>query len=169
MLSWKPVPQMRSRLIAAAFAAFASASAVAAEGAPGSGDQQPATQPQFEKQHPAYLGWRLFQQKCADCHGPDASGSERAPDLRQRVAEMNESRFVGTVLHRYIWIVPSAEVHSESGAREQLVEQVLQGRKGDFAMPAWNGEPAVRANISDLYVYLRGRADGVLGPGRPAP
>ena len=169
MLNRMPVSGMHRLLFAAAFAAFASASGVAAEDASGRGDLRPGAQPEFEKQHPAYLGWRLFQQKCADCHGADASGSERAPDLRQRVAEMSESRFVGTVLHRYVWIMPSGEARSESSARERLIEQILQGKKGNLAMPAWNREPAVSANIGDLYIYLRGRADGVLGAGRPAP
>jgi mono/diheme cytochrome c family protein len=121
------------------------------------------------RQPSAYLGWRLFQQRCSDCHGLDASGTERAPDLRTRVADMSESRFVARVLYRYTWIVPSGEVQSESSAREALVEQVLQGKKGNVAMPAWRGEPSVTASIGDLYAYLRGRADGTIGSGRPAP
>lgn len=82
---------------------------------------------------------------------------------------MSESRFVATVLHRYTWIIPSGVARAEGGAREQLVEQILRGSKGNLAMPAWSGEPAVNPNIGDLYLYLGGRADGVLGPGRPTP
>lgn len=163
------VSKAHSWLIATVVAWLASVGAVAAAPAAGRGNPEPGSQAGFEKQHPAYLGWRVFQQKCAECHGPDASGSERAPDLRPRVADMSESRFVGTVLHRYTWIIPSGEARSESGAREQLVEQILRGSKGSITMPAWSGEPAVKANIGDLYLYLRGRADGVLGPGRPTP
>ncbi|HSF48525.1 MAG TPA: cytochrome c [Burkholderiales bacterium] len=115
----------------------------------------------------AYPGWRLFQSKCATCHGPDATGTDRAPDLRPRVKDMSESRFVGTVLRRYTWIVPSGEALSEGAAREAFIEDVLRGKKGDIAMPAWEGDPAVTASIRDLYTYLRARAEGTLGPGRP--
>jgi hypothetical protein len=115
----------------------------------------------------AYKGWRLFQAKCATCHGRDATGTKRAPDLLPRVKEMNESRFVETVLRRYTWIVPSSEAASETGSREAMVEQILQGKKGETVMPAWEGEPSVNASILDLYKYLRARGDGTLGPGRP--
>ena len=114
-----------------------------------------------------YKGWRLFQAKCATCHGRDATGTKRAPDLLPRVKEMNESRFVETVLRRYTWIVPSSEAASETGSREAMIEQILQGKKGETAMPAWEGEPSVNASILDLYKYLRARGDGTLGPGRP--
>lgn len=129
----------------------------------------PQAQMEAKRAPSAYLGWRLFQQRCSDCHGLDAAGTERAPDLRTRVADMSESRFVARVLYRYTWIVPSGEVQGESSGREALIEQVLQGKKGDVAMPAWRGEPSVTAHIRDLYAYLRGRADGVIVPGRPAP
>jgi len=114
-----------------------------------------------------YKGWRLFQAKCATCHGRDATGTKRAPDLLPRVKEMNESVFVETVLRRYNWLVPSSEAASEAGSREAMIEQVLQGKKGVSDMPAWQGEPSVKANILDLYNYLRARGDGTQGPGRP--
>jgi mono/diheme cytochrome c family protein len=114
-----------------------------------------------------YKGWRLFQAKCATCHGRDATGTTRAPDLLPRVKEMNESKFVETVLRRYTWLVPSSEAASETGSREAMVEQVLQGKKGVTAMPSWEGEPSVNASILDLYKYLRARGDGTQGPERP--
>lgn len=138
--------------------------------AAGSGASSAGTaQPEFRTEHPNYLGWRIFQQKCATCHGPDATGGARAPNLLPRVAEMSESRFVGTVLRRYTWLVPSGEARGESAAREAFVEQVLQGKKGSVEMPAWQGEPHVSAHIGDLYAYLRARSQGALAPGRPAP
>jgi hypothetical protein len=36
-------------------------------------------------------------------------------------------------------------------------------------MPAWDGDPNVKPHVMDLYAYLRARADGVLGEGRPEP
>jgi len=114
-----------------------------------------------------YKGWRLFQAKCATCHGRDATGTKRAPNLLPRVKEMDESKFVDTVLRRYTWLVSSSESESESGSREAMVEQVLQGKKGVSDMPSWQGEPSVSASILDLYKYLRARGDGTQGPGRP--
>ena len=34
----------------------------------------------------------------ARCHGGDAEGTDRAPDLRRRVGGMSQERFVATVL-----------------------------------------------------------------------
>lgn len=115
-----------------------------------------------------YLGWRHFQANCARCHGADATGTDKAPDLLARVKGMSEGRFAATVLQRYQWVVPASEAGSESGAREALLEDVLKRRKGESLMPAWEKEPAVKAHVLDLYAYLNARASGALGPGRPA-
>lgn len=115
-----------------------------------------------------YVGWRVFQDRCARCHGVDASGSALAPDLLARVREMGSRRFVNLVLQRYDWSLPTAEGGSEEGARESMVEEILQRKEAAFAMPEWQDEPAVSARILDLYAYLSARADGVQGPGRPS-
>ena len=115
-----------------------------------------------------YVGWRVFQDRCARCHGVDASGSAHAPDLLARVREMGTRRFVNLVLQRYDWSLPAAEGGSEEAARDSLVEEILQRKEAALAMPAWQDEPAVSARILDLYAYLSARSDGALGPGRPA-
>ena len=115
-----------------------------------------------------YVGWRVFQDRCARCHGADASGSAHAPDLVASVREMGTRRFVNLVLQRYDWSLPVAESGSEEAARQSLVEAILQRKEAAFAMPAWQDEPAVSARILDLYAYLSARSDGVQGPGRPA-
>lgn len=116
-----------------------------------------------------YTGWRVFQDRCAACHGPAGAGTERAPDLLPRVREMGPQRFVGLVLRRYDWALPAAEARSEGAAREALIESVLQRRSGALTMPAWQTEPQVNAHIADLYAYLSARAQGTQGPGRPQP
>lgn len=116
-----------------------------------------------------YTGWRVFQERCARCHGPAASGGANAPDLLPRVREMGPHRFVNLVLRRYEWNLPAALAGSEGAAREALVEGVLQRKEGALAMPAWQDEPRVNAHIADLYAYLSARAEGTQGPGRPAP
>jgi len=115
-----------------------------------------------------YTGWRVFQDRCASCHGPTATGLVGGgPDLLPRVREMSSRRFVNLVLVRYDWAIPAARAGSESAAREALVDEVMQRKQGALTMPAWQGEPRVNAHIADLYAYLAARADGTQGPGRP--
>jgi cytochrome c2 len=116
-----------------------------------------------------YTGWRVFQDRCAACHGPAATGTAGGPDLLPRVGEMVSRRFVNLVLYRYDWNMPAARAGSESAAREALIEQIMQRQQGALTMPAWQGEPRVNAHIVDLYAYLSARAQGTQGPGRPAP
>lgn len=117
----------------------------------------------------SYLGWRYFEQNCARCHGSDATGGALAPNLLVRVKGMSEGRFVATVLNRYQWTVPAGQAGAEGAAREALIADVLQRRRGATDMPAWEGEPVVKAHIGDLYAYLQARASGALAPGRPRP
>lgn len=117
---------------------------------------------------PIYAGWRLFQQHCARCHGSDAEGTDQAPDLRRRLGGMSRERFVATVLQRYQWVVPAGEAAREGAGREALVQDVLRRQEQPTAMPAWEGQPEVRAHILDLYSYLEGRASGKVPKGVPA-
>lgn len=104
-----------------------------------------------------YTGWRIYQNRCASCHGADATGSGNAPNLLDKVGAMGPKQFVGLVLTRYDWNF-SADA-----------EQVVQRKQGVLTMPAWQSEPAVAAHIMDLHAYLASRADGKQGPGRPQP
>ncbi|CAM3669113.1 c-type cytochrome [Roseateles saccharophilus] len=112
-------------------------------------------------------GWRVFQQKCASCHGAPATGTANGPDLLPRIREMGAHQFVGLVLRRYDWILAAAESSPDSAAQDTMVEKIVQGREGTLVMPAWQGDPAVTAHIIDLYAYLSARAEGTQGPGRP--
>jgi mono/diheme cytochrome c family protein len=116
-----------------------------------------------------YTGWRVFQDRCAVCHGPAATGTAGGPDLLPRVLQMGPRRFVSLVLDRYDWSLPAAKSSSESTAREALIDEVVQRKQGALTMPAWEGEPRVSAHIVDLYAYLSARAQGTQGVDRPAP
>ena len=50
-----------------------------------------------------YVGWRVFQDRCAGCHGSTATGTSGAPDLLPRVRQMGARQFVSLVLKRYDW------------------------------------------------------------------
>ncbi len=116
-----------------------------------------------------YVGWRVFQARCASCHGADANGTVNAPDLLPRVKDMGPRRFAGLVLQRYDWAQPPAQTNTPGTTRETQVEVVMQRKDAPLTMPAWQGEPVVSAQIMDLYAYLAARAEGTQGPGRPQP
>lgn len=116
-----------------------------------------------------YVGWRVFQERCAVCHGPAAAGGASGPDLLPRVRTMGSRQFVGAVLNRYDWGLPAAQAGTSGAAREALIDDVMQGKQGALTMPAWQGEPVVSAQIADLYAYVSARAQGTQGPDRPAP
>jgi mono/diheme cytochrome c family protein len=115
-----------------------------------------------------YTGWRVFQDRCAVCHGPAATGTAGGPDLLPRVREMGSRQFVSLVLTRYDWDLAEAQARSEGASREALIDDVVQRKAGMLTMPAWQGEPRVSAHIADLYAYVSARAQGTQGPDRPA-
>ncbi len=116
-----------------------------------------------------YTGWRVFQDKCASCHGPAAAGTDKAPNLLVRTREMGANQFVSVVLKRYDWGLPAARAGGDTATLDSLVEAIVQRKEGVLTMRAWEGEPSVNAHIVDLYAYLSARAEGTQGPGRPAP
>lgn len=115
----------------------------------------------------AYIGWRVYQARCAACHGADAAGPAKVAGLLDSVRGMATRRFVNLVLHRYDWGVAGAGDGDDEATRRSLVEDILERDEQAFAMPAWQDEPPVSAHVLDLYAYLSARADGVVGPGRP--
>lgn len=114
-----------------------------------------------------YAGWRVFQDKCARCHGSDASGGPGAPDLMPIVRHMGPRRFVSLVLTRYDWSMSAQAGGAEGAARDAWIDSLVRREQGALQMPAWQGEPVVNAHIVDLYAYLTARAEGVQGTGRP--
>jgi mono/diheme cytochrome c family protein len=114
-----------------------------------------------------YIGWRVFQDRCAGCHGPAAMGGSGIPNLLPLVREMGSRQFVGAVLRRYDWGLPPAQTRGDSAEQKSLIEDILQRRDEPLTMPAWGGEPIVTAHIADLYAYLSAHADGTQGPDRP--
>ena len=115
-----------------------------------------------------YTGWRVFQNKCAGCHGPAATGTAGGPSLLPLVREMGPHQFVSLVLLRYDWGLPVEQTRADNTDRSALIEALVQRKKYMLTMPAWQGEPQVNAHIVDLYAYLSARAEGTQDPGRPA-
>ena len=121
----------------------------------------------FKDANKVYLGWRVYQDKCARCHGPAASGTNQAPNLVLRVTSLNEAQFTDKVLRRYKGIVPGLDASGEGSAREALIRAIIDEQRGELKMPSWQAEPAVTAHLGDLYEYLSARSAGAIGPERP--
>jgi len=151
----------------AAIALLWAGNACGQSGSPSQNDIVPTIAHAIKQSNRVYLGWRVFHDNCARCHGPDATGTDKAPDLRVRVKPMSSAQFVGTVLRRYSWVLPSGETQGESGVPASQIQALVERRSGEVVMPAWESEPKVKAHIADLYDYLQARASGALGPGRP--
>lgn len=117
-----------------------------------------------------YVGWRLFHSTCHLCHGVDATGTSVAPDLTARVGGMSEEDFINAVLYRYPIIVGFGTKGEGDlpALRRAFVAAVKRHERGGVLMPAWEDDPNVKPHVLDLYAYLRARADGALGTGRPA-
>ena len=86
-----------------------------------------------------YDGFRRYNAACNHCHGPDGAGGSFGPSLI--AAPLPADRFR---------------------------DAVLAGRgSGNFIMKGYAGDPNVEPYIDAIYAYLRGRADGAIGRGRP--
>ena len=112
-------------------------------------------------------GWRVFQDKCASCHGAGATGGERAPDLLPIVRDLNPRQFAALALKRYDLgngIPPGSHEQSTMDTR---LDEIMRRSEPPIEMPAWQGQPAVNAHILDLYAYLSARASGKLSTERP--
>jgi len=115
----------------------------------------------------AYEGWRLYNQRCAGCHGKDAAAPAPMPDLLDRVAQMGPRRFANLVLERYDWSRSVAEDEGDAPIPRLYLRKSPLGGTQVLEMPAWANEPAVVGHVTDLYAYLAARADGRFGTGSP--
>jgi Cytochrome C oxidase, cbb3-type, subunit III len=113
-----------------------------------------------------YAGWRIYQQRCAGCHGAAADGQDAAPNLLVRLRDVGPQRFVDLVLRRY---ERDALPIGAGSPRDTIVDEVVERKRGELQMPAWQNEPVVAAHVMDLYAYLSARAEGRVGPARPTP
>lgn len=93
-----------------------------------------------------YSGFRRYSSECLRCHGPDGSGSSYAPALTDSLKTLSYSDFLGVV----------------AGGKKAV------NTAQDLVMPAFGLDKNVMCYIDDIFVYLRARANGALGRGRPS-
>jgi methanol metabolism-related c-type cytochrome len=91
------------------------------------------------------VGYIRYTANCMQCHGPDGLGSSWAPSLVDALKTLSYSDFLSIVA---------------AGKKDVNAAQ-------DLVMPAFGTNPNVMCYIDPIYVYLRARADGALGRGRP--
>lgn len=116
-----------------------------------------------------FRGWRAYHSACHTCHGVDATGTRVAPSLVERVKDLSESDFTIKVLTSYRIVLQSGDTAADDATaiRQAIAEEVSKRANIELNMPAWEGDSKVKPRLHDLYAYLRARADGALGPGRP--
>ncbi len=88
-------------------------------------------------------GYRRFHKVCHICHGEDGMGTPYAPALVDSLKEMDYDSFAVIVA---------------SGLSQP----------NRNIMPAFGENTEIFPHLSNIYAYLRARADGVLAPGRPS-
>jgi cytochrome c len=91
-----------------------------------------------------YDGWKQFNLNCARCHGEDALGTSFAP-------------------HLIVSLKPDGPINT----KELFMQTVCAGRP-EKGMPAWCALGLDMDKINDIYLYVKGRSDAKLSPGRPA-
>jgi methanol metabolism-related c-type cytochrome len=92
-----------------------------------------------------YSGYVRYTSECLRCHGPDGMGSSYAPALLESMKRLSYQEFYAIV----------AGGKKDVSASQELV------------MPANGTNRNVMCFIDDIYIYLRARADGAVGRGRP--
>jgi methanol metabolism-related c-type cytochrome len=92
-----------------------------------------------------YNGFRRYHSHCHTCHGPDGLGSSYAPALVDSIKEIGYEGYLEAVVYG--------------------IQNVSQSEQS--VMPAFGEVDDVVNYIDDIYAYLKARADGALGRGRP--
>ncbi|MGH1482551.1 MAG: hypothetical protein ACRBM6_28190 [Geminicoccales bacterium] len=92
-----------------------------------------------------YNGFRRYHSSCHVCHGPDGLGSTYAPPLIESIPRIGYEGYLEAVVNGI----------KNVSASEQSV------------MPSFGEDANVMNYVDDIYSYLKARADGVIGRGRP--
>jgi len=119
-----------------------------------------------------YRGWLAYHSACHTCHGVDGIGTAVAPSLVDRVKDLRPTQFAAKVITSYRIVIQSGELSGDDNTaiRQRFAEEVMREERaaqGELLMPAWEQDEKIRPRVLDLYAYLRARAAGALGPGRP--
>jgi len=149
----KPAPATLERPDSAAATADTPADTTQAAAAPAAAQPADASAPLRDQYHQAprdtvtaevYEGWKQFNLNCARCHGEDVLGTTIAPHL-----------------------IVSVRPGGAMATKEAFIQTVCAGRP-EKGMPAWCPLGLEMDKINAIYLYVKGRSEGNIGPGRPA-
>jgi mono/diheme cytochrome c family protein len=93
-----------------------------------------------------FNGWRRYTESCLRCHGPDGAGSSYGPNLVKRVRE-------GMTQDQFNEIVVNGKTDVNTASQN--------------VMPPFGTVEDVMNYLDDMWAYLKARADGAVGRGRP--
>jgi methanol metabolism-related c-type cytochrome len=108
-------------------------------------EDQPYTVVDGKVDFGTYNGYRRYHSHCHVCHGPDGLGSSYAPALTESIPQIGYEGYLEAVIYG--------------------IENVSQTQQS--VMPAFGEVEDVVNYVDDIYSYLKARADGVVGRGRP--
>ncbi|MGA7262745.1 MAG: cytochrome c [Stellaceae bacterium] len=107
--------------------------------------QKPYTITDGKVDKKTFNGWRRYTESCLRCHGPDGAGSSYAPSLVDSAKHMKQDEFNEIVVNGRTNVNAASE----------------------NVMPPFGEVEDVVTYLDDIWAYLKARADGVLGRGRP--
>jgi methanol metabolism-related c-type cytochrome len=116
---------------------------LAADGKPAA--EQPYTITDGKVDKKTFNGWRRYTESCLRCHGPDGAGSSYAPSLVDSAKHMTQDEFNEIVVNGRTNVTAASE----------------------NVMPPFGDVEDVITYLDDIWGYLKARADGALGRGRP--
>ena len=123
----------------------AAAVAVCGGGAAAADDEKPYVVEDGVVDWYTFSGFRRYHSECHVCHGPDGLGSSFAPALLDSMKTMSYDDYLDVVVN----------------GREKV------GAAQQSKMPAFADNLNVMCFVDDIFAYLKARADGALGRGRP--
>jgi len=123
---------------AGAIVVLAAALAITADVAVLQSQPAAAAQKSRETYQSVYNGWKWWHVYCFRCHGTNAVGTTLAPDLTDPNEKLPLKEFL----------------------------RIVQNGSDDGTMQSW-AKLLDEKQITQLYTYVRARADKVLPPGRP--
>jgi Cytochrome C oxidase, cbb3-type, subunit III len=115
-----------------------------------------------------FIGWSMYHNACVNCHGVGGVGSDMAPDLTEIADRLSPEQFRLKVMHNTIVRFTGDDWRNmEQAMFEEIAKQEKRDTGELETMPRWKHNPAVTANIKNIYRYLKARADGAIGAKKP--
>ena len=108
-------------------------------------NEKPYTVEDGKVDRKTFNGWRRYTESRLRCHGPDGAGSSYAPSLVDSVKQISKDQFDDIVINGRTNVNAASE----------------------NVMPPFGEVEDVVAYLDDIWAYLKARADGALGRGRP--